>query len=357
MVVAEVVIVTGQRNDCDVKAYDVVVIGGGAAGLSGALTLARARRSVLVIDSGEPRNAPASSLHGYLSSDGMAPGELLAAGRSEVTGYGGEVVQDTAISVARRAGRFRIIRQDGDPVTARRLLVTTGLVDELPDVDGLAGRWGRDVVHCPYCHGWEIKDQAIGVLATGPMAVHQAQLFRQWSSDVTLLLHTEPPLADADSEQLPARGIPVISGTVQRLEIADDRLAGVRMADGRVIPVAALVVGSRMTARGGILAELGLRPTEIQFGGHVVGSQIASDPTGKTDVDGVWVAGNVADIMAQLIGSAAAGVQAAAAINGDLIAEEIAGALAEHRDPFSPRSEAEVSARVLGPRRHGMVPT
>jgi len=349
--------VTGQRNDCAVNDYDVVVIGGGAAGLSGALTLARARRSVLVIDSGEPRNAPAGSLHGYLSRDGMAPGELLAAGRAEVTGYGGEVVHATATSVARQAGRFRIVLQDGNPVTARRLLVTTGLVDEIPDVDGLAQRWGRDVVHCPYCHGWEIRDQPIGVLATGPMAVHQAQLFRQWSAEVTLLLHTEPPLADADTEQLTARGIPVISGTVQRLEIADDRLAGVRMADGRVIPMAALVVGSRMTARSGLLADLGVQPTEIEFGGRVVGSQITADRTGRTDVDGVWVAGNVADIMAQLIGSAAAGVQAAAAINGDLIAEEIAGALAEYRDPFSPRREAEVSARVLGERRHGMVPT
>lgn len=138
--------VAGMSRD----SYDVIIVGGATAGLSGALTLARARRSVLVLDAGEPRNSPADGVHGLLSRDGIAPADLVRAGTD-----------------------------DGLEATARRLLVTTGVIDELPDIAGLRGRWGRDVLHCPYCHGWEVRDQLIGVLGTAPFGVHQALLFRQ----------------------------------------------------------------------------------------------------------------------------------------------------------------------------------
>src|SRR4051812_2274907 len=145
--------------------YDVVVIGGGAAGLSGALALARARRRVLVIDAGEPRNAPAGHVHNYLGREGTPPAELLAAGRAEVGGYGGQVSGGRVTGAERTddAG-FRVGLDDGRTVRARRLLVATGLVDQLPDVPGLGDLWGSDVLHCPYCHGWEVRDRAIGVL-------------------------------------------------------------------------------------------------------------------------------------------------------------------------------------------------
>ncbi|MGH3379584.1 MAG: FAD-dependent oxidoreductase, partial [Actinoallomurus sp.] len=136
------------------RRYDVVVIGGGAAGLGGALTLARARRTVLVIDEGRPRNAPAHHIHAYLGHEGTPPQDLLARGRTEVTGYGGEIEDGRVVAVERtEEGAFRVVLDHGT-VTASRLLVTTGLVDELPPVPGLAERWGRDVLHCPYCHGW-----------------------------------------------------------------------------------------------------------------------------------------------------------------------------------------------------------
>ncbi|WP_433256613.1 FAD-dependent oxidoreductase [Streptosporangium sp. CA-135522] len=155
------------------RRYDVVVVGGGAAGLSGALTLARARRSVLVIDAGRPRNAPAAHVHAYLTREGMPPSQLLAAGRAEVTGYGGEIVTGDVVAAERLdRGSFRVVLGDGSAVVADRLLVATGLVDELPPLPGMAQRWGRDVLHCPYCHGCEVRDRAIGVLATGPLAVH-----------------------------------------------------------------------------------------------------------------------------------------------------------------------------------------
>jgi thioredoxin reductase len=143
--------------------YDVIVIGGGAAGLAGATALLRSRRSVLVVDGGEPRNAPADGVHNFLTRDGTPPSELLAAGRAEVLGYGGEVVHGSVVAVD---PGFRVRLDDGRTLSARRLLVATGLADELPDVPGLAQRWGRDVLHCPYCHGWEVRDRAVGCPCT-----------------------------------------------------------------------------------------------------------------------------------------------------------------------------------------------
>ena len=135
--------------------YDVVVIGGGAAGLSAALVLSRARRRVLVVDAGTPRNAPAAHMQGFLSRDGMPPAQLLEAGRQELEGYGGVIRQGAATELVRGGGSgFQVLLDDGDGVSARRLLVTTGLRDELPDIPGLGDRWARDVLHCPYCHGW-----------------------------------------------------------------------------------------------------------------------------------------------------------------------------------------------------------
>ncbi|MFJ7489901.1 NAD(P)/FAD-dependent oxidoreductase [Streptomyces sp. NPDC097727] len=347
---------TNDMNDVDQR-YDVVVIGGGAAGLSGAVSLARARRSVLVVDAGRPRNAPASHVHSYLGREGTPPSELLAAGRDEVTGYGGVVVEGTVVAAERLPGGegFRVEREDGAAVVARRLLVTTGLVDELPPVPGVAERWGREVLHCPYCHGWEVGTRPIGILATSPLAVHQALLWRQWSADITFFVHIGPEPTEEEYEQLAARGIAVIDGEVAGLEVTDDRLTGVRLVGGRVVPREAVVVQPRFTARAGVLASLGLAAAEQEMGGQVIGTYIAADPTGATEVPGVWVGGNVADPKGQVIGAAEAGVRAAAAINADLIAEETRRAVAaRRRTAFSAAAEREVCERVLGERRHGL---
>jgi thioredoxin reductase len=317
----------------EMQRYDVVVVGGGAAGLSGAVALARSRRSVLVVDAGEPRNAPADGVHNYLGREGAPPAELLATGRAELAGYGGTVCPGVVTAVGRQAGRhgFRVVLGDGTAVEARRLLVATGLVDELPDVPGVAERWGRDVLHCPYCHGWEVRDRAIGILATGPTAVHQALLFRQLSADVLFFRHTGPDLPAAEAEQLAALGIRVVDGEVSAVEVDDDRVTGVRLASGEVVPRAAVVVAPRFTARADVLAPLGLTPTEQEMAGTVVGSAVAADPTGATAVPGVWVAGNVADMSAQVVVSAAAGMRAGAMINADLVTEEARQAVAERQ--------------------------
>ncbi|MDI9884386.1 NAD(P)/FAD-dependent oxidoreductase [Streptomyces sp. HNM0645] len=346
-----------ETKERDLAELDVVVVGGGAAGLSAALTLARARRTVLVVDSGEPRNAPAAGVHGLLGREGMPPGELVRTGREEVGRYGGTVVSDTVTGIGRDGGRFVVETASGGGHRARHLLVASGLVDELPGVPGLRERWGRDVLHCPYCHGWEVRDEPIGVLASGPAAVHQALLFRQWTPDVTLFLHTAEDPAEEQWEQLAARGIAVVDGEVTGLSVEDDRLCGVRLASGRRVPVRALAVGPSFAARGDLLAGLGVTTAEHPMG---VGRYVESDARGATAAEGVWVAGNVTDLMASVAMAAASGAQAAMAINAELVAADTAAAVAARRstarapEAFGTAAEAAASERVLGERRHGL---
>ncbi|WP_019927592.1 NAD(P)/FAD-dependent oxidoreductase [Nocardia sp. BMG111209] len=306
--------------------FDVVVIGGGAAGLNGALMAARSRRSVLVIDAGAPRNAPAAAVHGLFARDGVSPAELVERGRAEVRGYGGEVVTGEVTRVTGTLDDFTVELADGRAPRARRLLVTTGLVDELPDIPGLRERWGRDVVHCPYCHGWEHRDEAIGILAAGPMAMHAALLWRQLGPDVVIFTGTGD--APDDSERLAALGIRVIPGAVAAAEIAGDRLTGVRLRDGTVVARDALAVPSHMVARADFLSDLGLHLVPHPSG---MGEHIPVDPTGRTEVPGVWAAGNVTDLTAQVGGAAAAGAWAGAQINADLVTADADRAVAEYR--------------------------
>ncbi|MFV2083682.1 FAD-dependent oxidoreductase [Micromonospora sp. LOL_021] len=306
----------------------VAVIGGGAAGLSAALTLARARRAVIVIDAGEPRNAPSAGVHGFLSRDGISPAGLVAAGRQEVERYGGVVLPGRAEAVERVDGGFEIRLADGRTVAARRLLLATGVVDELPDIPGLRDRWGRDVLHCPYCHGWEIRDQPVGVLATGEMALHQVQLFRQWTSDLVLFTHTGVDLTDEQAEQLAARGVRVVPGEVVGLEVTVDRLTGVRLADGTVVPRSAVTVASRLRVDDRLLTKLGVPVTRHPSG---MAEQVEADPTGRTAIPGVWAAGNLTNPFGQVMAAAAAGTMAAAAVNGELAEEDTADAVRRHR--------------------------
>jgi thioredoxin reductase len=335
-VVVEVLTMSTELTHQLTNEFDVVVIGGGAAGLSAALVLARARRSVIVIDAGAPRNAPASGVHGFLTRDGLPPAELVALGQQEVVRYSGVVHHGEAQAARRTDDGFEITLGDGSTVTARRVLVTTGLIDELPAVPGVRERWGRDVLHCPYCHGWEFRDQGVGILGSGPRSVHLALLFRQWTSDLVLFTHTMPPLTDQQTEELTARGIRIVSGIVESLEVADDRLTGVRLQDGIVVARQAVVVLPRFVARSHVLAGLGLQPTAHPLG---IGEFVAGDATGLTEVSGVWVAGNVTDLQANVVAATAGGASAAAAINLDLVAEDTRLAVAAYREERAATSE------------------
>ena len=311
--------------------YDVVVVGGGAAGLSGALALGRARRTVLVVDAGDPRNAPAGHVHNYLGREGTPPAQLLEIGRAEVAAYGVEVRSGRVTTAAATGGGFELALDDGATVHARRLLVTTGLTDVLPDIPGLAARFGRDVLHCPYCHGWEVRDQAIGIIASNAFALHGAQLWSQWSDDVTLFLNDGlVPSAD-EVEMLAARGVTVVDGAVAEIVVEDDRLVGVRLDSGQVVAREALVAAPRFVANSDLLTSLGLQPEAFEMNGIVFGYAVPSDANGATTVPGVWLAGNVTDLRAQVISAAAGGLNAGAMINMDLIQEETAAAVATYR--------------------------
>ncbi len=292
--------------------YDVVIVGGGAAGLSAALVLGRARRSVAVIDAGAPRNAPAAHMQGFLSRDGMPPLELLAAGRDEVAGYGVEILNDTVTQIE---PGFVVGLASGVAISARRLLMPTGVTDDLPAIAGVRERWGRDLLHCPYCHGWEVRDQPLGVLGTHPGAVMHAQLVRQWSDDVVFFTHTTVVSAQ-ERTQLDARGIRVVDGEVVGLVVEADRLTGVALADGSVVARTAVFIRPRNVPHpGGLLAGLGV---DINAEGFVV-----VDRDGRTSTPGVWAAGNVVAPRASVIAAAGAAATAAMAINADLVQEDI----------------------------------
>ena len=358
MVRVEVVDMNSNR-----KKTDVVVIGGGAAGLSGALMLARSRRRVVVVDAGEPRNAPADGVHGLLARDGTPPRVLLATGRDEVRRYGGTVIDGRVVRVAKATGsegpaadgadrsiRFRVTLADRTILDARRVLVATGVVDVLPDIPGLQQRWGRDVIHCPYCHGWEVRDQAIGVLATSGRTVHQALLFRQLSRDVAVFTHRSE-LEPEEQERLDARGIRIVTGEIVSVHTENDRLSAIQLADGRMIARRTLVLAPQQAVRADFVADLGLYPVEHPSGS---GQHLVADRMGRSSVPGVWLAGNVTDPFAQVGAAAAQGAMVGAQINAELVGDETDAAVAALRDPFSPLSEARVSELVTGMRRHGV---
>ncbi|MER7087140.1 MULTISPECIES: NAD(P)/FAD-dependent oxidoreductase [Streptomyces rochei group] len=330
----EVVTVTRNKDNKDDKnlsndpntadRYDVVVVGGGAAGLSAALVLGRSRLRTLVVDAGEPRNAPSDHMQGFLTRDGMAPAEFLALGREEIARYGVELVRDRAVDVAREED-FTVSLAGGRSVRARRLVVTTGLKDELPEVPGVAERFGRDVLHCPFCHGWEVRDERFGVLAASPMSVHQALMVSGWSDDVVLFLHrvAEEELSDEDLRRLAAAGVKVVPGEVAGVRVEEDRLTGVRLADGTVHDRSVVFVAPKAVPQTGLMERLGAELQETPFGAYPV-----VDATGRTSVPGLWTAGNALGFAEQVIHAASGGYRAASAIVGDLIMSDLDAAIA-----------------------------
>ncbi|MFE5752261.1 NAD(P)/FAD-dependent oxidoreductase [Streptomyces massasporeus] len=323
--------------------YAVVVIGGGAAGLSAALVLGRARHRTLVVDAGEPRNAPAAHMQGFLTRDGMPPAEFLALGREEIARYGVELVRDRVVEVTRgedltgvqgegftaaqgedltwaQGEGFTVVLAGGRTGRARRLVVATGLKDELPAVAGVAERFGRDVLHCPFCHGWEVRDQPFGVLASSPASVHQALMVSQWSKDVRFFLHTvaEEELSDEDLRRLAAAGVEVVPGEVAGLVVEDDRLTGVRLANGTEHTRSVLFLAPRAVPQTGLLEALGAELHDTPFGAYPV-----VDATGLTTVPGVWAAGNAIGFAEQVVHAASGGYRAASAIVGDLLMTDL----------------------------------
>ncbi|MCX3061233.1 NAD(P)/FAD-dependent oxidoreductase [Streptomyces beihaiensis] len=331
-------------------AYDVVVVGGGTGGLSAALILGRSRRSVLVVDAGEPRNAPAAHMHGFPSRDGTPPAEFLAELRREIAAYGVELLRDRVTAAGPDgAGEFDVRLAAGGAVHARRLVVATGLVDELPDLPGVAELWGSDVLHCPFCHGWEVRDLPIGVLYRKESGLHQTLLFSHLSDDVTLFLDgaEEDELPDTDWRMLAAAGVSVVRGRVGGLESEDGRLAGVRLTDGRFFPRTAFAVPTRTVPRDGVLTALGARTRQTPAGAFV-----DVDPTGLTSVPGVWAVGNATGANEQVVNAASAGYRAGLTLHVQLLHADLEQAAAQRgAGTFTPDAERAVAARRVAARR------
>lgn len=300
---------------------DVVIVGGGPAGLSAALSLGRARRRVIVVDAGKPRNMTAAHMHGVLGHDGLSPLRLLELGRKEAAGYGVQLIHGE-VTAARADGAAIEVDTANGTVRTRRLLVATGLDDELPNIPGLRRQWGRGVVVCPYCDGWEHRHEVIGVVATSPRSVEQAQLLRQWSDRIVYFSNVigEPP-AD-EREALVRRGIRFESGSVTALRIDDDQVTGVEV-DGRVVPVGVVFTGPTPRPRDALLRSLGAATTD-----GPLGSWVDIDEDGRTSVPGVWAVGNVVNVRSNVSVSMGLGSLVAGALNADLVADDIARTLA-----------------------------
>lgn len=307
------------------RACDVAVVGGSAADLAAALQLGRQRRSVIVIDAGEPRNAPAAHVHGYLGHEGIPPADLIATAREEVRSYGVEVLDGTVVDVARVDGdRFVLELGDGHMLMARRVIAATGLVDELPPLDGIAEHWGGDVIHCPFCHGFEVRDQQLVQIVTHPMGLHPAGLFRHLSARLTLVLHQGIDPDDSELDALRNAGVRVVDERVRRLVTGDDgHLEAVELVGGDRIDADVVVVGARFRARAEAFASVGLRAVEHPSG---LGDVIETGPTGETSVPGLYAAGNVTDPAHQVLVAAADGSRIGGMVSFSLAAEDIATA-------------------------------
>lgn len=301
---------------------DVAVIGGSAAGLAAALQLGRQRRSVIVVDSGQPRNAPATHIHGYLSREGSPPSEITIVGREEVRSYGVEVLAGEVSSVSHLdKDHFRVELVGGHVIVARRALAATGLVDELPDIDGLAHHWGRDVVHCPFCHGFEVRDRCIVQIVTHPMGLHPTALFRQLTSRLTVVVQNNVDVGDAEIEVLRAGGVEVRRGEVRRIITGEDgHVAAVELANHERIHADVVAVAPRFRARTEPFVPLGLEPAAHPSG---LGDFVETDMTGATPVPGLYAAGNVTDPGQQVIQAAANGSRVGAVISFSLAAEDL----------------------------------
>ena len=307
------------------RIWDALIIGAGAAGLSAAQALGRSLRSTLVIDAGEPRNRFAAHMHNVLGHDGRSPAEIISRGRAEAEGYGVEFRAGSVAAVREGDGglaRLVVELADGEMIATRALIVATGVRDELPEIPGLAENWGSSVLHCPYCHGWEVRGRRLGVITTSPAGMHQARLVRQWSEDVTVFTAGLGELDENTIRGFEARGVRLVAEPV--IEVSGDAAAirSVRTADGTEHPIDAVFTASTPVPRDAFLSGLDLtRAPQEQGGGLVV------DAMQRTSHPRIWAAGNVVVPFATVPLVAGAGAFTGSAVNAALVDEDFDRAL------------------------------
>jgi thioredoxin reductase len=291
--------------------YDAVIVGGSYAGLAGAMQLGRARRRVAVIDAGQRRNRFAKTSHGFLTQDGRAPEAIAADARAQVLAYPTVTwIDGRAASAEQADGTFRVTLESGETVTGKRLILAGGVVDELPEIPGLRERWGRSVFACPYCHGYELNQGRVGVIATGPMSLHQAQLLPDWGQ-VTFFTNGAIELDDAQAKDLAERGVTVDHALIEAI-VGDTPI--VRLQDGREVPVDGLFTASRTHLASPLAEQLGCALEE-----GPMGSFIRVDELKQTSVPGVFAAGDAARMAASVTFAVADGAMAGISAHRSLV--------------------------------------
>ena len=297
-------------------AFDAVVVGGGPAGLSAALLLGRCRRRVRVYDEGQPRNAASHALHGYLSRDGIPPGELLRIGREELRRY--DTVQWRSVGVTgvrRLTDSFEVAISDGSSVTTRTVLLTTGVVDQLPPVPGLQDFYGSSVFHCPYCDGWELRDQPLVIYGKGEHGRGMARELTAWSAQLFLCTDGPSELSDEDLGQLRQLGIVIHESKISELEGSGGVLERIRFADGTSVSCRAMFFSTGEYQRCGLAAQLGCEFTPK--------GTVNTGEYETTNIPGLFVAGDASRNVQSVIVAAAEGYEAAVAINTRLLAQDL----------------------------------
>jgi thioredoxin reductase len=305
----------------DLNQWVVIIVGAGPAGLSAALMLGRSRRRVLVVDSDNGRNRFSAHMHGVLGHDGTSPAQLRAEGRAEAEAYG-VTFRSGSVDAVSRGGDAVRVEIAGAALATRALIVATGVRDDLPAIPGLAERWGQTVLHCPFCHGWEVRDRRLAVIATSPMSAHQAEMVSGLSERVTFFASGVEVSADSRA-RMEALGIRIVDEDVVAIEGSGSEVRGVRVAGDEVIAVDAIFTGGTLVPHDGFLDGLGLARTQSP-----VGSFLAVDAAGRTSDERIWCAGNVVAPMANVPMSMGAGALTGSAVQGALIGWDTDRALA-----------------------------
>lgn len=294
---------------------DAAIIGGGPAGLNAALVLGRARKNVIVIDEGLPRNRVTHESHGFLTRDGIKPDEFRRIAVEQIGAYPSvRFVADIAIEIAGADGDFKIATKKGDSYRAKKLLFAVGKKDRLPEIEGLIDVYGKSAFVCPYCDGWELRDRELAVIAKGEHIFHYAKTIHGWSDRISLFTNGPHELTDAQREELHVRNIPLHDGRICRIVSENGMVSRVELEDGLSVPCAGIFFAPTLVAGSDLPQALGCELTPT-------GSVAAIDAMGKSSVPGVFVAGDIATEMNQLIQAAAMGAMAGAGINSELLAE------------------------------------
>lgn len=294
--------------------YDAIVVGGSFAGLSAAMQLVRARRPVLMVDAGQPRNRFSAAAHGFLGQDGIAPAEIRRIALAQLQAYPSfELVTGLATNAVKVEDLFQVALDDGRTVLGKRLILAIGVTDELPAIEGLAPLWGKSVLHCPYCHGYEIGGGPIGVLASSPLAAHQGMLLPDWGP-TTVFVQPGVRFSEDEKWAIEGREARIETVPVARLLTRDGRLTAAELEDGRSVPIDALFVQTKVKPASDLAERLGAAMEEGPQGPHV-----KVEAWGDTSVPGLFAAGDAASPMHNASFASAAGVKAGISAHRSLV--------------------------------------